>query len=164
MLTSCMTHEMTDLNTSDHLPITVSMAYYPDLVSDNHNKTSCLYRIDWVEAEKCGVSEVYSKLEPLFNGVYNDAEMIGAEIEHLAGILQDCAAQLLPRIQPSKRKKWRDDILSGLCAKSRLARAAWKDAGCPPDGPLYEEKCRSRRAMRTRIRWCAAKSERMRAQ
>jgi len=27
-----------------------------------------------------------------------------------------------------------------LCAKSCAARMAWKDAGCPSRGPLYEEK------------------------
>ena len=86
--------------------------------------------------------------------MYKDAEMIGAEIEHVAEILQDCAAQFLPRrsIQPSKHKKWRYNVLIGLCAKSRLARATWKDAGCHPDGPLYEEKNRSGYAVRKRIR------------
>ena len=70
----------------------------------------------------------------------------------------------MPCIRSKRDKKWRDDTLSGLCVKSHLAHCTWKKAGCPPDGPLYEEKNRSRHAVRKRIRWCAARSERMRAQ
>ena len=109
-------------------------------------------------------SDVRSKLEPLFNGVYDDPVMIGEEIEQVATILQESAVRLLPIIQPKKGRKWRDDVLSGLCAKSRQAHAAWKSAGCPPAGLLYEEKNRLRCAVRKRIRWCAAKSERLRVQ
>ena len=109
-------------------------------------------------------SDVRSKLEPLFNGVYDDPVMIGEEIEQVATILQESAVRLLLIIQPKKGRKWRDDVLSGLCAKSRQAHAAWKSAGCPPAGLLYEEKNRLRCAMRKRIRWCAAKSERLRVQ
>ena len=96
--------------------------------------------------------------------MYNDVEMIGDEIESVAVIFQDCAVRLLPCIQPKKRKKWKDDILSGLCLKSYLTCASWKNAGCPSYSPLYEQKNRSRRAVRKRIRRCVAKSERMRAQ
>ena len=82
-----------------------------------------LSRIDWVETEKTGAtllfaSDVRSKLEPLFNGVYDDAVIIGDEIEQVATILQQSAIRLLPSIQPKRERKWRDDVLSGLCAKS----------------------------------------------
>ena len=127
MITSCVTHDMADLNTSDHLPITACMAYQLDTVSDNHNEG--FHKIDWVEAEKCGAtslfaSEVRMKLEPLLNEVYNDIEMIRDKIESVAAILQDCAARLLPCIQTKKRKKWKDDIPSGLFLKNGLARAS----------------------------------------
>ena len=106
-------------------------------------------------------SDVRSKLEPLFNGVYDNAVMIGDEIEQVATILQQSAIRLLPSIQTKRERKWRDDVLSGPCAKSRQAHAAWKSAGCPSEGLLYEEKNRLKRAVRKRIRWCAAKSERL---
>ena len=41
---------------------------------------------------------------------------------------------------------------------------AWKDAGSPSEGPLFEEKGRLRRAVRKRVRFCAARSERLRMQ
>ena len=55
-------------------------------------------------------------------------------------------------------------LLSWLCAQSRAARAAWKEAGCPGEGPVFEEKCRLHRAVRKRVRFCAARSERLQMQ
>ncbi len=51
-----------------------------------------------------------------------------------------------------------------LCAQSRAARAAWRAVGSPSEGPLSEEKNRLRRAVRKRVRWFAARSERVRSQ
>ena len=99
-ITSCRTHNMTDLNTSDNLPVTASLVY-PEFVQENHNVyVSTLSRIDWGEAEKTGAtllfaSDVRSKLEPLFNGVYDDPMMIGEEIEQVATILQGCSVTRL---------------------------------------------------------------------
>ena len=96
--------------------------------------------------------------------MYDDVEMIGHETEQVAAILQDSAEHLLPSKQPRNSRKWKDNVLSSLCAKSQQARAAWKSAGCPSKGPLSEEKNRLRRVVRKRVRWCAAKSERLRVQ
>jgi len=131
---------------------------------ENQREPCSASKIDWVEAEKRGVTllfttEITAKLGYLYNNVYDDAESIGAEIHQVATMLQESAARLLPCVQPRKGRKWRDDVLSGLCAKSRSARAAWKDAGCPSSGPLCDEKSRLRRAVRKRVRWCAARSE-----
>ena len=41
---------------------------------------------------------------------------------------------------------------------------AWKSAGCPTEGPLFDEKSRLRSAVRKRVRWCAARAERLRHQ
>ena len=51
-----------------------------------------------------------------------------------------------------------------MCAQSRAAQAAWKEAGRLGKGPLFDEKSRLRRAVRKRVRFCAARSERMRMQ
>ena len=80
-------------------------------------------------------------------------------------MLCDAAEKALPLIQPRKPQRWKDDTLTALCAQSRSAHRAWKDAGCPSEGLLFEEKGRLRRAVRRRvIRFCAAKAERMRIQ
>ena len=41
---------------------------------------------------------------------------------------------------------------------------AWKSAGSPTEGPLFEEKSRLRSVVRKRIRRCAARNERLRHQ
>ena len=41
---------------------------------------------------------------------------------------------------------------------------AWKSAGSPTKGLLFEEKSRLQSAVRKRIRWCAARDERLRYQ
>ena len=66
----------------------------------------------------------------------------------------------------ARSRRWRDDTLSCLCSQSRAARLAWKQAGCPGEGLLFEEKSRIRRAVRrrVRVRFCAARAERMRIQ
>ena len=79
-------------------------------------------------------------------------------------MLCDAAEKTLPLIQPRKPQRWKDDTLTALCAQSRSARRAWKDAGCPSEGLFFEEEGRLRRAVRRRVRFCAAKAERMRIQ
>ena len=54
--------------------------------------------------------------------------------------------------------RWRDDTLSCLCAQSRAANAAWKEAGCTADGPHFKENGRLHLAVRKRVRFCAASS------
>ena len=41
---------------------------------------------------------------------------------------------------------------------------AWKFAGCPTEGPLFDEISRVQSAVRKRVRWYAAKSEGLRHQ
>ena len=120
------THPMEDLNTSDHLPLTVSQSYDARSDSSFGNTTGRLKKIDWVGAKKNGdlaafSAEITTKLEPLYSKVYDDAESISGEVARVASILKETADQLLPCIEPRKKKNWKDDILSCLCAKSRQA-------------------------------------------
>ena len=79
-------------------------------------------------------------------------------------MLCDAAVKTLPHVQPRKPRRWKDDTLTVLCAQSQSAWRAWKEAGCPSEGSLFEEKCRLRRAVKRRVRFCAAKAERLRIQ
>ena len=40
-----------------------------------------------------------------------------------------------------------------------MAHRAWCEAGCPGEGPLFDEKRNMRRAVRRRVRWCAGRRE-----
>lgn len=147
MMLSCRTHAMEDLNTSDHLPLSVNLSF--GTCSDAQTEEDSLLkqpsRINWEQARKSGAvyefsTEVQYRLAPLLNGVYDNAEQLSREIEHVSGMITDAAEHLdlLPHMQPRRRTKWRDDTLSCLCAQSRAARAAWKEAGCNLEGPLFE--------------------------
>ena len=168
MVASCRTLPMEDLNTSDHLPLTVSLTYEACSLS-SVNMCYGLPKIDWDQARKSGaiadyMMEVQARLAPLLNSLYSDGDQMSEEIEQVARLLSDAADRILPYVQPKRKSRWRDATLSCLCAQSCAARRAWKVAGCPTDGPLYEEKGRLRRAVRRRVRFCAARVERLRIQ
>ena len=108
------------------------------------------------------VQEVCVRLAPLLCNVYEGVGQLDHEISDVAKILVETAEKRLPLIRPRGQSHGRDDILSRLCTQSRAARAAWKEAGAPQEGPLYDEKGRLRRAVRQRVRYCAAKAGRLR--
>ena len=110
------------------------------------------------------MQEVRVRLTPLLCNVYEGVGRLDHEISDVAKILVEIAEKRLPLIRPRGHSHWKDDILSRLCAQSRAARASWKEACAPQEGPLYDEKGRLRRAVRQRVRYCAAKAERLRIQ
>ena len=142
MVVSCRTLPMEDLNTSDHLPLTVGLYCCAYSGSQNEGMGRQL-RIDWDEARRrealdMFASKVQVRLAPLLVGVYDDSGQMSREIEFVAGLLIDAAEKLLPHVQPRRKTRWRDDTLSCLCTQSRAARAAWKEAGRPGEGPLEQ--------------------------
>ena len=148
LMSSCHTHPMTDLNTSDHLPQSVTFMY-DACAQDAETVTDGLPRIDWDQARKTGMIDeftnaVQGRLGPLLNNSYIDSVQMSEEIGQVAEILTAEAVNLLPHVQPRKKTRWRDETLSCLCAQSCAARKAWKEAGRPTGGPLYEEKGRLR--------------------
>jgi len=151
------TDPMEDLNTSDHLLLTVSLSYDAWSDSSSGKSTGSFKMIDWVGAEKNGdlaafSTKITSRLEPMYSRVYDDAESISGEIDPVASILKETADRLLSCIEHRGKKKWRDVFLSCfcICIKSRQARMAWRSAGCQSEGPLFDEKSRLRSAVRKR--------------
>ena len=101
-----------------------------------------------VNAEKNGDLVPFSaaitcSLEPLYSRVYDNAEsiVVYSEIEQVAcyaSILKETADRLVPCFEP----------IGG----SRSGDMAWKAAGCPVEGPLFDEKSRLQSAVRKRAR------------
>ena len=58
-------------------------------------------------------------------GLLDDSSQVGAEIEQVVGILQEYAGGVLPCVQPNTGRRWRDNILSSLYAKSRQLVRGW---------------------------------------
>ena len=121
-------------------------------------------RINWDKARRTSqiddyISEVQSK--PFLNSTYDEAQQVEDEMRHVAWLLAEAAEKTLPQVQGKRTSRYRDNMLSCPCVQSRVARKAWRKAGGPSDGPLYEEKGRLRRAVRRRVRFCAATAEHM---
>ena len=154
MTTSSVTHEMSDLNTSDHFPLSlaVSLVYSTVPVQDaSENQNVMPSRIDWAEAERSGAvlafsTEIGHKLEPLFSNLYDDPSQIGTEIEQ-SSRLQVYFKSVLVEYCPVFNQRLAGGgvmTLSSLCAKSRQSMLEWKRAGCPIKGSLHLEKNRLR--------------------
>ena len=54
--------------------------------------------------------------------------------------------------------------MKSACTQSKEARRIWKDAGCPSEGELFDRRVEARRAVRRRVKECAAREERRRIQ
>ena len=166
MLSQCRTLPFEDLNTSDHLPLLADMMYVPTLEEEIHH---VLPRVDWMKAVSSGDIENYRQevakcLNRLANNSYDCVEEVERELYYVSKLLCDSAVRSLPLLQHRKKLRWRDSTLTALCAKSRIARKVWREADSPSNGPLYDEKCHLRRAVRKRVRFCAAQAENRRIQ
>ena len=162
LVNRCRTLPMEDLNTSDHLPIVVDMNYSsrqlhsPDVPSK--------HKIDWI-ARSSGLINSFSHeikkcITPLLKDCCTSVQQVNEEIQSVAKLLRDKAQDILPTVQPKGVKHLKDSTLASFCSQSKAAREKWKKAGRPHEGKLFDEKCQLRRAVRRRIRFCAAQKER----
>ena len=168
LLRSCETLSEADLNTSDHLPFAV------DIMCGSVGRLEegdSIAKIDWDGARRSGnllgyMAEVKERLAPFLNGSYIDVVQVDEEIKQVAWLLTDVAKKTLPTVggKGKKRRWFRDAVLKSACTQSKEARGIWKDAGCPSEGELFDHRVESRRAVRMRIRECAAREERRRIQ
>ena len=166
MLSCCQTRSMEDLNTSDHLPFMAEMMH---AAVPADAPAPLPTRIDWKLAISSDQINAYQEaiskhLGRLASNSYDNVEEIEKELQFVSNLLCDAALHNLPHVQPSKRQHWRDTTLASLCAQSSQAWRVWKEAGSPGVGPLYEEKCCLRRAVRKCIRFCSAQAENRRIQ
>lgn len=94
-----------DLNTSDHLPLTVSLMYDTCSMTDVNASQSSL-KIDWDQARKVGAIDEFVKavqtwLATFLNNLYGNIQETSEEIEKVAGLITNAAEKLLPHVQPS---------------------------------------------------------------
>ena len=82
------------------------------------------------------------------------------ELNYVGKLLCDTAVRTLPLSLHSKKTRWRNSalIVCSVCTEQKACKS-WKDAGSPTEGPLYDEKCHLCRAVRKRVRFCAAQAE-----
>ena len=165
---SCMVHEEDPLNTSDHLPISLLFGINPRMMIQSHNWGP---RIDWRKARSSNCLTVYQSkvdevLRPVINGTYNSIEDVDREITKVMQGLREAALLCLPKCKGKKRCgiKVRDSVLRERCRACRVAHLKWKQGGRPDSGPLLDERFRTKRAVRERLKFCEANQERKRLQ
>ena len=162
----CRTYDDDDLNTSDHLPPSVTLSCH---VATQFAQDPVCSQVNWLEAEKSGAlhafqAEVKDRLSPYIGRSHGSINQVEGEIKHVAWLIKDTAEKTLPLLKPKKPRRFRDRTLSKLCAKSKEAWRAWCEDGRPTDGPLYEAKCLLRKRVRHRIKLCIAIEERKQIQ
>ena len=155
---SCKVCSDDDLNTSDHLALSVTLScHIPTQFTSDPNWN----RIDWTEAAKSQALQAFQKevairLKPFTGQARGNVDHIDNEIKHVAWLILDAAQKTLPQLKPKKTKRFKDRTLSQLCTKSKEAWNVWCTNGKPSNGPLYEVKCAMRREVRKRIKLCTA--------
>ena len=129
IISSCKTLPMTDLNTSDHLPLAAELTIeYPAQAQPDTRHP----RLDREQAIKSGEINEYRRFveqqlsELNSHACFEGMEDIDAANSHLSDTLKDAAAKLLPEKCYKKPCKWKDATLSALSAQCRAARQTWK--------------------------------------
>ena len=165
----CFVHEMSPVNTSDHLPISTILHIPVDRCLPHHSLLDP--KTDWAKARNTGCICTYQELVssvvyPLLGKIYDSPEQLNNEIVFVSQQLVKAVCHTLPTVSKTlKKKRWfKDQELSHLAALKKAAWDKWSCSGRPQSGPLYEDKVRSRGEFRKRLKLCAAQSERARIQ
>ena len=99
-------------------------------------------------------------IAPLLVNTCDIVAGVSEEIECVAKLVFKVSKDPMLIVQPKNPQKWKDATLAALCAQSKAARRKWKESGSRQHGSIFEEKCKLRRVVRKRIRFCAAQAER----
>ena len=118
IMSSCMVHGVACLNTSDHLPISVTVEVPVDCTENTDDNSA---RIDWTKAElssatvsfQAAVSEIVNQL---IGSMHDSIDSINEEIQLVTKHIVNAAKQTLPCVKPRKRKFFRDSTLKQICA------------------------------------------------
>ena len=156
----CHIHEQTNLNLSDHLPLSVTLSCQ---IPTQFVQDPDWFRIDWSKAEKSGAykKEVKERLNPFIGRSRSNIDHIDDELKHVAWLISDAAGRkTLLHFTTRKTRRFNDMALTQLCAKSKEAWRTWQDNGRPLSGPLYDTKNEARKLVKQRIKFCAAMKER----
>ena len=143
----CFTHEVADINTSDHLPIT-AVFNLPNTSSSTPVADMGQKKINWAQAMKSPKMSVYKDsvtalINPLLGRSYENIDEINNEISEVLRSIFEISLSTLPIVvnKRGKQRIWYDDeMLAVLAKKKKLAWDEWKFAGRPLWGPLYEKK------------------------
>ena len=165
LITQCQTLVHNALNFSDHLPLSLNMSLTSNTSSTN--STSSKLRLNWRAALEDGSAETYAKCVdnivcPYLGKTYNSISSLDEDICQVSTSILQAAQSIIPKQKPKKRKKRfsNNPELKSLSIKCKHAWKKWKKAGCPSQGPSYEEKKSLSRETKKCANECRAAQER----
>ena len=142
------------LNTSDHLPLSVSVLATPTLAEESGRGPS----VNWDRAVQSNlipeyIARVGPLLSPLLGRSYSSVEELEQEVSSVCSLLVSAAVDTLPTFKTTapKKRKFTDGELKRMCNSNRSTWSSWNMAGRPNSGPLWEEKKRLKKTIRERI-------------
>ena len=105
-MSSCTVYEMDDLNTSDHLPLSVHLALSTPLGESAQEIR--WPKINWEKAKSDSSLVAYQEnvralLSPLVGQMYKDVEHLESELKHVASLLVSTAEKMLPVVNQGRR-------------------------------------------------------------
>ena len=130
----CYTHNLSPLNTSDHLPITTLLQFTHSTLDLQDQSTQ--ERINWSKARDTIDLHRYQKrvgdlIAPLMGHTYKSCQEIDNEIKFVTDNIYSAALEYLPLIKNStNRRKWyKDQTLSRLALAKKAAWDKWSANG-----------------------------------
>ena len=105
--------------------------------------------------------QVSSLTSPFVHATNQSVNELQLEITYITKGIIDAASRCLPRMKVKKKKSFvKDEQLKNLCKTSKVAWAKWRDAGRPSNGPLVDEKKRTKKNVRQFVTSARARLER----
>ena len=156
-MVSCVIHEQDPLNSSDHLPLTVTLNHMTATMNPSSDSP-------WRKAQESGAvssfqASLMEKISPFADSMFSSVVEIEDNIQLVSEAVKETALETLPLIRPKKGRFFKDPTLKQMTVKSKAVWKAWSDAGRPSEGPLHDSKLFWHREVRKRINVYAAMAE-----
>ena len=138
---SCSILDHDPPNTSDHLPLSITLACETQF---KHNNASPRAHLNWkrglcdgsVDLFVAGINNLYDPSSE--RTIYTSPLELNEEVRSVSESIISIASSSIPHFKP--RKPIHDTQLQHLSTKCKVAWRKWCEAGRPKQGPLFEDK------------------------
>ena len=151
---SCCTHECHPLNSSDHLPLSISVSLSP---ISSKPSTHAPPKLNWRAGDQSVA--VYSEavgdiIRPNLGKTYDSVDDLNTEILKVTKAILLAASSTIPTKKRKKPTKLfsKDPELKRISSQCKAAWRKWKSARSPTEGEKLEEKKRLKRQCANKCR------------
>ena len=140
-LENCHTHDIHELNTSDHLPVSATLS-----LQTTHLPEQVITQplINWDQIPTSALQSYHNLIKQTVSNStcigrqYASVADLNEEIRQVSQSIKEATRVLLIRKPARKPRKWyRDSTLSQLSKEKKDAWDSWKREGRPTSGPAY---------------------------